>query len=262
MSATSSFQSASETPLPASRIPAIEYHDSEYGGGLVQMTTPWFLSQLQWLSDNGFKTLTNAEMIAYATGQDSTQQKSCFLRFDLGVPVYKNFRDVIVPALQKFSFHATFFVLTNAIKDTVKDPAKDNSICWSHLKEWEQTGLVEVGSHGVYHPDYRVAGTASRLWDLGTSKRTIESKLGHPISFFGFPYDSVPSHPDVLLKLFGYKLGFAGHRVERSIHFKDTDAFSLPCYYPYSSKKVYPIITTTNKQTFDQMITSAITPLK
>ena len=246
-----------DNPVPASRIPAIEYHDSEYGGGLVQMTTPWFLSQLQWLSDNGFKTLTNAEMIAFATGQTRPQQKSCFLRFDLGVPVHKNFQEVIVPTLQKFGFHATFFVLTNAIKDTVKD-SNDNSVCWSNLKEWEQTGLVEIGSHGVYHPDYRKAGTASRLYDLGTSKRTIEVKLGHPISFFAFPYDSVPNHPDVLLKLFNYKLGFDGHRVERSVLFKDAGAFSLPCYYPYSSKNTYPILTSTNKLTFEQMITAAI----
>lgn len=249
---------SSADPIPASRIPAIEYHDSEYGGGLTQMTTPWFISQLQWFSDNGFQTLTNAQMIEFATGQARPQQKSCFLRFDLGVPVYKNFHDVIVPALQKFSFHATFFVLTNAIKET----AKDNSICWSHLREWEKTGLVEVGSHGVYHPDYRKASTPSRLYDLGLSKRIIESKLGHPISFFGFPYDSVPNRPDILLKLFGYKLGFAGHRVERSILFKDIDAFGLPCYYPYSSKKTYPILTSTNKQTFEQMITAAIAPAK
>jgi peptidoglycan/xylan/chitin deacetylase (PgdA/CDA1 family) len=245
---------SSDNPVLASRIPAIEYHDSEYGSGLVQMTTAWFMDQLQWLSDNGFKTLTNAEMLAYVSGQERPQQKSCFLRFDMGVPVYKNFRDVIVPALQKFSFHATFFVLTNAIKDT----SKDNSVCWSNLKEWEQTGLVEVGSHGVYHPDYRKAGTPSRLYDLGISKRTIETKLGHPISFFAFPYDSVPSHPDVLLKLFGYKLGFDGYRTERSVLFKDVDAFSLPCYYPYSSKKTYPLITATNKLTFGQMIEAAV----
>ena len=254
MFAVSTLQPVSLEPDLASRIPAIEYHDSEYGGGLVQMTTPWFLAQLQWLSDNGFKPLSNAEMLAFATGQSRPQQKSCFLRFDVGVPVYKNFRDVILPALQKFAFHATFFVLTNAIKDT----SKDNLVCWSHLKEWEQTGLVEVASHGVYHPDYRTASTPSRLYDLGVSKRTIESKLGHPTSFFGFPYDSVPNHPDVLLKLFGYKLGFAGYRNERSILYKDVDAFSLPCYYPYSSKKSYPIITTGNKQTFEQMITAAI----
>jgi peptidoglycan/xylan/chitin deacetylase (PgdA/CDA1 family) len=178
------------------------------------------------------------------------------LRFDLGLPKYKSFHEVIVPALAKYSFHGIFFVLTRNIKDT--STAKDNFICWSHLREWEQTGLVEIGSHSVNHPDFRPTGTATRLWELRESKRVIETKLGHPISFFSWPYDSVPNHPDVLLKLFGYKLGFAGFRNERSIVFKDVDPFALPCYYPYSSKKTYPLITTTNKLTFGQMIEAAI----
>ena len=85
MPAISASQPSALEPALAGRIPAIEYHDSEYGGGQVQMTTTWFMAQLQWLSDNGFKTLTNAEMIAFATGQQRPQQRSCFLRFCTGL---------------------------------------------------------------------------------------------------------------------------------------------------------------------------------
>jgi peptidoglycan/xylan/chitin deacetylase (PgdA/CDA1 family) len=249
-------QANSTQAVLASRIPALEYHDSEYGSGTIKMTTAWFLAQLQWLSDDGYKTLTGEEITQYATGNSRLPQKSCFLRFDLGVPVYKNFHEVILPALEKYSFHGIFFVLTSNIKET--STAKDNFVCWSHLREWEQTGLIEIGSHGVNHPDFRKASTPTRLWEFGTSKRTIESKLGHPISLFSWPYDSVPNHPDILLKLFGYKLGFAGHRLERSITFKDPNPFALPCYYPYSSAKAYPLISTTNKLTFGQMIEAAV----
>jgi peptidoglycan/xylan/chitin deacetylase (PgdA/CDA1 family) len=244
-------------PSLASRIPAIEYHDSEYNGGdKVRMTTEWFLAQLQWLSDNGFKALDNEAIIQFALGNARPPQKSFILRFDLGMPIYQNVNTVIVPALEKFAFHATFYVLTSAIKDT----PQANCICWSHLREWEQTGLVEIGSHGVYHPDYRKAGTATRVWDARESKRVIETKLGHPISFFAFPYDSVPNHPDLLLKLFNYRLAFAGYtRADRSVQFKDPAPFGLPCYYPYSGKKTYPIIIgTNNKLNFGQMITAAI----
>jgi peptidoglycan/xylan/chitin deacetylase (PgdA/CDA1 family) len=249
-------QASTTESIPASRIPALEYHDADYKGGeTIQMTPEWFLAQMQWLSDNGYKTLTGGELFQYVMGASRPPQKSCFLRFDLGLPVYKSFQEVIVPALIKFSFHATFFVLTSNIKDI--QPPKTNFVCWSHLLEWEKTGAVEVGSHSVTHPDFRPTGTPRRLWELRESKRAIETKLGHPISFFAWPYDSVPNHPDVLLKLFGYKLGFAGFRNERSIVFKDANAFALPCYYPYSSKKAYPLITTTNKLTFGQMIESA-----
>lgn len=241
----------------ALRIPAIEYHDSEYKGGqTVQMTTAWFLSQLQWLSDNGYHALSNEEVLRFVRGEYQPPKRSCFLRFDVGMPIYKNLQEVVVPALIRHSFHATFFVLTSAIKET----STTNYVCWSHLREWEQTGLIEIASHGVYHPDYRAAPTATRVWDARESKRIIETQLGHPISFFCFPYDSVPNNPGALLKLFGYQLGFAGNSraKDRSIQFKDPNPFSLPCYYPYSYKKIYPLITGTPKLTFGQMMEAAI----
>jgi peptidoglycan/xylan/chitin deacetylase (PgdA/CDA1 family) len=243
-------------PCLASRIPAIEYHGTEYNGGpTVQMTPEWFLDQMQWLSDNGYKALTNEEILQFVQGVASPPKKSCILRFDVGLAILKEIREVILPALQKFGFPATFYVLTSSIRDT---PYK-NCICWSDLREWEQTGLVEIGSHGVYHPDYRKASTLTRLWDLRVSKRTIESKLGHPISFFAFPYDSVPNHPDLLLKLFNYRLAFAGYtRIDRSVQFNDPTPFGLPCYYPYSGKTIYPIITATQTLTFGEMIEAAI----
>jgi peptidoglycan/xylan/chitin deacetylase (PgdA/CDA1 family) len=242
-------------PELASRIPALEYHGTEYNGGAtVQMTTAWFLEQMQWLRDNGFRTLTGEEITQFAMGQSRPAKRSCLLRFDIGLALYNNLKDVVIPALEKHSFHAVFFVLTSSIKDT----PRNNFVCWDHLREWEQAGLIEVGSHGVNHPDYRKASTPTRLLDLRTSKRTIETKLGHSISLFAFPYDSVPNHPDILLKLFSYRLGFAGHRTERSILFKDPNPFALPSYYPYSGKKIYPLITSTNKLTFGQMIQAAV----
>lgn len=243
-------------PSIASRIPAIEYHGTQYNGGpTIQMTAEWFLAQMQWLSDNGFQALTNDEILQFVQGVARPPKKSCILRFDLGLAILKEIREVILPALQKFGFHATFYVLTSAVRDT---PYK-NIICWSDLHEWEQTGLIEIGSHSVYHPDFRKASTATRLWEFRVSKRTIESKLGHPISFFSFPYDSVPNHPDILLKLFNYRLGFAGNtRLDRSVQFNDPTPFALPCYYPYSGKTTYPIITGTKTMTFEQMIEAAI----
>lgn len=241
----------------ATRIPVLEYHDSEYKGGpAVQMTTAWFQDQMKWLSDNGFKTLSGAEILQFVEGTSQPAQKSVILRFDLGNPVYPNFRDVILPTLQKYGFTAHIFLLTSNIKDT----CVNNFPCWEKLREWEQTGLVEFGSHGINHPDYARADTNTRVWDARESKRVIESKLGHPISFFSFPYDSVPSAADALLKACGYRLAFAGYtRLDRSVQYKDPKPYALPCYYPYSSPGAYPLLTTTTtRQTFEQLMLAAV----
>ena len=70
----------------ALRIPAIEYHDTEYKGGqTVQMTTAWFLAQLQWLSENGYHALSNEEILRFVQGEYQPPKRSCFLRFDVGI---------------------------------------------------------------------------------------------------------------------------------------------------------------------------------
>jgi hypothetical protein len=106
-------------PILASRIPALEYHYTEFKmGPTIQMKTEWFLAQMQWLSDNGFKTLTSDDIIHFIQGDSRPSQKSCLLRFDLGQPALQNYQEVIIPTLEKYSFHAVFFLLTNMIKDT------------------------------------------------------------------------------------------------------------------------------------------------
>jgi len=67
---------------------------------------------------------------------------------------------------------AIFFLLTNMIKDA----CEKNYHCWGQLQEWEQANLIEIASHGVYHPDYRTLSQAGRRWDAKESKRLIEAK--------------------------------------------------------------------------------------
>jgi peptidoglycan/xylan/chitin deacetylase (PgdA/CDA1 family) len=233
----------------------LEYHDAEYKAGkTVQMKTGWFLDQMQWLDDNGFKTLTGGQLTGFVLGESRPARESCVLRFDLGLPAYRSFHGVIIQALEKHSFHAIFFVLTSMIRET----CEGNYHCWDQLREWEQAGLIEIGSHGANHPDYRKMSPANCRQDAQVSKHLIESKIGHPISFLAFPYDSVPDRADELLKPLGYSLALAGYRQERSVLFKDPDPYGLPCYYPYSSDQAYPVIAGTRGLTFGQMIQGAV----
>jgi N-acetylmuramoyl-L-alanine amidase len=242
-----------ETVL-AKKIPVIEYHDTEYTQGpTVVIHTEWFLAQLQWLSDNGYKTLTGEELVRFVQGEYRPPQKSFALRFDLGAPIYRNFKDVIIPALKEFSFRAFFFMLTSM----TKEENREGCVSWANLIEWEKAGYIEVASHGTYHPDYKKITPAQRLWDARESKRFIEEKVGHPILFFGFPMDSSPEHPEAFLRAAGYSLGFVGPRMERSVLFKDPDPFALPCYYPYSDPRYYPAINGMKGLDFGGMIEKA-----
>ncbi|MFZ2096755.1 MAG: polysaccharide deacetylase family protein [Anaerolineales bacterium] len=255
--------SLTATPTPtltiaATHIPIIEYHYSEYNvSNQVMMTTDWFKSQMGWLADNGFTTLSAVDLIAYMNGS-AFPQKSVILSFDLGTARRDNFINVIIPTLEKYKFTALFFLLVN---DNVITDTCDNSgkFCWDDLRQWQQEGIASIESHGITHPDYATLTTAQMRWDAGQAFKIISAKLGTAPLGFAYPFDSIPSHAPQVIQSLGYQFAVGGYsRPDRSVEVMDADRYSLPRVYPYSNMTIYPIIGGSKGETFDQMIMSFI----
>lgn len=246
------------TPSPtyaprAWRIPVLEYHNPSYNGGeRVMMKPDWFEDQLEWLFDNGFITLTSEEFHYYLTGEAQPQRKSVVLRFDIGIPDYEEYSEIVIPLLRKFDFHAFFFLVTPSFTDDCNHP--NDMICWNDLLGWEEEGLITIGSHGIDHPDYQNITQALAKWDAGESKVIIENALNHPIYWFTYPYDSVPENPKSLLEPLGYWGGFTGWPdfTDRSVEFGIEDIWEISSYYPYSSEESYPLLTTTSPYPYSE----------
>jgi peptidoglycan/xylan/chitin deacetylase (PgdA/CDA1 family) len=244
--------------IAVAHIPIIEYHYSEYNvDNQVMMTTNWFEIQMSWLADNGFTTLSAADLIAYMNGS-AFPQKSVILSFDMGTARRDNFINVIIPTLEKYRFKALFFLLVN---DNVVTDTCDNSgkFCWDDLRQWQQKGIASIESHGTNHPDYSTLSTDDMNWDAGQAYNIISTKLGTAPLGFAYPYDSVPGQAPKLIQSLGYQFAVGGDtRPDRSVEPADADRFSLPRVYPYSNMTIYPIIGGSNGKTFDQMIMSFI----
>lgn len=229
------------------RIPVLEYHNPSYFGGTkVKMTEEWFLEQMTWLYENGFQTLDSDELYNFNSGFVQPQRKSVVLRFDIGIPDYEEYSEIVIPMLREYGFHAFFFLVTPAFTDDCSHP--QDMICWEDLIEWKQEGLITIGSHGIDHPDYQVIDISYARWDAGESKEIIEEKLGHPIFWFAYPYDSAPVNPKNLLEPLGYLGAFSGwpELTDRSVEFGIEDIWEISSYYPYSSDLDYPYITTSS----------------
>jgi N-acetyl-anhydromuramyl-L-alanine amidase AmpD/peptidoglycan/xylan/chitin deacetylase (PgdA/CDA1 family) len=250
------------TPVPATRIPIIEYHDPDYHvGDQVEMTPQLFSDQISWLADNGYRTLSAEEMVSYLDGKATYPQKSVVLTFDIGLPKRPVYHDVVIPLLQKFGFKAIFFILSNS--GVEQDECKDGNIfCWNDFRTWAQEGVISIGSHGLYHPDFKTLTSAGMTQEMTKSRQILIDKTGQTPLAFAFPYDSVPAAGPNLAKAAGYQFAVAGITGRKDgvvALVNDPERFSLPRVYPYSAAYNYPKLNGYN-QPFGDVITKLIQP--
>jgi peptidoglycan/xylan/chitin deacetylase (PgdA/CDA1 family) len=251
----SATESPTIAPTPAAdavRLPIVEYHYTTYKfSDDVMMTTDWFRSQLAWLADNGYRTLTAEQLAAFLDG-GSVPAKSVVLTFDVGTAQRADYAGVIMPALRERGLHALLFVVTNAIAD---ECGMENKICWQDLRDWSGEGLISVESHGVSHPDYTTITTEEQRWDLTVSRQIIAAQIGREPIGFAYPYDSYNEGAPRVVQSAGYRFAVAGNtRTDRSVHLTDPERFDLPRVYPYSNPKIYPVLYGADGKTFGEMI--------
>ncbi|MFN8539887.1 MAG: polysaccharide deacetylase family protein [Thermomicrobiales bacterium] len=175
---------ATYTPRGTTVIPILMYHyvrtvtdPSDTVGINLSVTPEKFAAQMQYLADNGYTTLTMAEVYAILAGAQPLPPKPVALTFDDG---YRDFYTAAWPVLKKHNFKATSYIITSVI-------GWEQYMTWAMLQELDATGQVEIGSHTRTHPDLR-GMTKEKRWDeIIGSKAILEEGLGHPVVSFCYP---------------------------------------------------------------------------
>lgn len=60
-------------------------------------------------------------------------------------------------------------------------------LSWDEILEMQQSDLVIIGSHTLTHPILTQVPRATAFWEIGESKRLLESKIGRTVDFFAYP---------------------------------------------------------------------------
>lgn len=248
------------TEIPAARIPIIEYHDPDFKlNDQVQMTIPWFEDQMRWLADNGYRTLSGDDLVAFLDGTTVFPQKSVVLSFDMGTAKRPIYTDTVIPTLKKYHFQAVAFILAN---DTVViDKCGDaKRFCWDDFKTWAGEGLLTIASHGLFHPDFTKLSTNEIKYEVETAKKLLVEKLGVDPIAFAYPFDSISQNAVNLVKAAGYQFAVAGNnRGDLGVAVNDPDRFKLPRVYPYSNTRIYPNLNGFNRP-FSEVIANLTRP--
>lgn len=134
-----------EDPVP---LPVVMYH-SVYGNQPSEyIVTPSQLeNDLVWLKENGYTSVTAADLINYTRRLGDLPEKPVLITLDDGF--YNNLSELL-PLLEKYDMHAVVSVVgryTEAIAP--KDPHSPaySYMTWEDIEQLAESGRVEIGNH-------------------------------------------------------------------------------------------------------------------
>ena len=130
----------------------------------------WFEEQCRFLVENGYRTLTCAEMLSYLQNGKRPVAKAIMLTFDDGL---KHVWTVAYPILKKYNLKATCFLIPGCISVTdrrVRPNLEDfwsgtasmdeimrleengtNLATWPEIECMHSSGVIDFQSHTMYH---------------------------------------------------------------------------------------------------------------
>jgi peptidoglycan/xylan/chitin deacetylase (PgdA/CDA1 family)/glycosyltransferase involved in cell wall biosynthesis len=194
-------------------IPVLMYHrvlespsaDSSHG---IWVSAKQFASHLASLQQRGFQTITFHDYAQFLQGAGTLPRKPIILTFDDG---YEDNYRTAFPLLQKFSFSAVIYVVTDLERrtnfwDQNEPPAQLMSA--SQMKELHRSG-IEIGSHTVTHPRLPIATPENARREISNSKDALEQLLGSSVLSFAYPYGELSQPVKDLVGEAGYKFAVA-----------------------------------------------------
>lgn len=201
-------------PAPASSItadvPILMYHHvgAPYR---TQFNVPLedFEAQMNYLAQNGYTTVSIAQIAAALRGEGSLPPCPVAITFDDG---YANVYNNALPVLQKHGFRATFYVVTGYISVT------KTFMNWDQLRHLSSLGM-EIGAHSYNHPYLTETVGLSLTRQIVAPKVKLEAELGISVTTFAYPYGAYNGYVANAVAGAGYASAVAcGYNFHQSSH--------------------------------------------
>lgn len=183
-------------------VPVLYYHSvKESADNEVTISPQMLRTQLKFIKDQGYITLTLSEIKNYILNNSPIPEKSIVITFDDG---YMDNYSNAFPILKEFNMVATIFCITSNL---------DGSYYLSEdaLKEMSNYG-IDIQSHTVTHPQLNKLTYNQQLTELKESKKTLEYITGKEIDSIAYPYGDFNEDTIKAAKTAGYTLGFTTKR--------------------------------------------------
>lgn len=179
-------------------IPVLMYHSV-----IDQITTEsenshveakLFDEQMAALVHNGYTTINFLDLKNYAKGLVTLPEKPILITMDDG---YVNNYEIAFPIYKKYHIQATLFVSAFY----VPEEKTDRHFGWKEAQEMEESGLIDIQSHGYNHTPFTELSQKDVLYQASLSRGIIEQHLGkRDVSVLAYPQFRHNWHSMRLLK--------------------------------------------------------------
>jgi peptidoglycan/xylan/chitin deacetylase (PgdA/CDA1 family) len=228
-----------------SRIPVLCYHRVlpgfiEGNDPIYTVLPEQFESQMAYLSEAGFNSLSLQEFAATARGARQPDKRSVLITFDDG---YADNYQIAWPIAKKYKVKINLFLCTSYINQVnplamnrdgyqlVRDMPPGfggrsilqqhmmrfshlwRPLNWSEIREMHDSG-VQMGFHSHSHRNLALLPPSELATDIATGLLILQRELGYRPGCFALPYgwyDSYNSEVLSILKNFGIHTVFACH---------------------------------------------------
>ena len=130
-------------------LPILMYHSvTEYGKSEYIITPTQLESDLRFLTENGYKTVSARQLYDYVDGGGELPEKPILLTFDDG---HYNNLSAALPLLEKYDCRAIVSVIGKfceyASTSGESHHPEYSYLTWDDIKELNKSGRVEIGCH-------------------------------------------------------------------------------------------------------------------
>ena len=190
-------------PKQSLYCPVLMYHyisdaPQDAPATLVDLTVPpeKFASHLDILLENGFTTVTMADVNAAWQGFIELPEKPIVITFDDG---YWDAYAHATPQLLQRGMRGTFFIITSFVD-------QPGYLTWGQAAEMRAAGM-EIGNHSVSHPDMSRLSSDEQRYEVEASTQAFAERLGFHPTTFCYPLGRQNRITRLLLLEYGYETG-------------------------------------------------------
>ncbi len=216
---------AADPPL---HVPILLYH--RFGPTVTDdmtVTTRVFEGQLTTLHERGHQVIRLHDLVAVLQGSQAVlPDRAVVLTVDDG---HRTVYTDLFPLITRLRLPVTLFIYPTAISNA------SYALTWEQLAEMKASGLVDVQSHTLWHPNFnverrRLASPAYERFvqdQLIKSKVILEQRLGGKVDLLAWPFGIYDQQLMQWASAAGYVMAFS---IERRAVTRTENLMALPRY--------------------------------